>query len=153
MQKKFFARGKLLLSGEYVVLDNAMALAIPTVYGQHLTVEESKKNVSWISLDNNGEEWFNAHFDLDLNIISSSDISKANTLRKVLSYGYSQSKKEIKPCKLTTQLDFPNNWGLGSSSTLIYLIASWLEIEPMDLFLQPRAVVDMILPVRENVIL
>ena len=37
--KVFYSHGKLLLTGEYVVLDGAKALAIPTNKGQYLTVK------------------------------------------------------------------------------------------------------------------
>ena len=37
--KKFYSNGKLLLTGEYFVLDGAKALAVPTSCGQDLIVE------------------------------------------------------------------------------------------------------------------
>ena len=52
--KTFYSHGKLLLSGEYVVLDGALSLAIPTKYGQSLileSIEESK--FLWKSFDEN----------------------------------------------------------------------------------------------------
>ena len=39
MEKTFYSNGKLLITGEYLVLDGAKALALPTKYGQYLTVE------------------------------------------------------------------------------------------------------------------
>ena len=36
---RFYSHGKLLLTAEYVVLDGAKALALPTKYGQSLTVK------------------------------------------------------------------------------------------------------------------
>ena len=38
----FHANGKLLISGEYLVLDGALALAVPTRFGQNLQVTEGK---------------------------------------------------------------------------------------------------------------
>ncbi|HOD11363.1 MAG TPA: GYDIA family GHMP kinase, partial [Flavobacterium sp.] len=35
--------------------------------------------------------------------------------------------------KITTELSFPKNWGLGTSSTLINNIAQWLEIDAFKL--------------------
>jgi mevalonate kinase len=32
--------------------------------------------------------------------------------------------------ELQTQLEFPRNWGLGSSSTLIYALAKWTNVDP-----------------------
>ena len=38
--KSFYSQGKLLLTGEYVVLDGAIALAVPSIYGQSLDIEK-----------------------------------------------------------------------------------------------------------------
>ena len=66
MQRDFYAHGKLLISGEYLVLKRALALAVPTVYGQHLSATIEQKNadvINWTSFDNNGNKWFNATLD------------------------------------------------------------------------------------------
>ena len=39
-KKTFYSNGKLLITGEYLVLDGARSLAIPTKFGQFLIVEE-----------------------------------------------------------------------------------------------------------------
>ena len=43
MEKEFYSNGKLLLSGEYAILDGALGLAIPTSYGHspHVTPTSS----------------------------------------------------------------------------------------------------------------
>ena len=62
--KKFYSHGKLLLSGEYVVLDGALSLAIPTKYGQSLIVEQTEKLIlNWKSFDENKTVWFQIHFE------------------------------------------------------------------------------------------
>ena len=38
----FYSNGKLLITGEYVVLDGAKALALPTKFGQSLLVKDRK---------------------------------------------------------------------------------------------------------------
>ena len=38
--------------------------------------------------------------------------------------------------QVITQLEFPLEWGLGSSSTLISCISQWLQIDPFDLHLK-----------------
>ena len=59
MQQKFYSHGKLLISGEYAVLDGALALAVPTRFGQHMSVRENNSGIlSWTSLDENGNAWF-----------------------------------------------------------------------------------------------
>ena len=61
--KTYYSHGKLLLTAEYVVLDGAKALAIPTVFGQSLHVEKETINkLTWNSLDHNQNVWFSAKF-------------------------------------------------------------------------------------------
>ena len=43
---EFYSNGKLLLTGEYVVLNGALSLALPTIYGQHLKVKNNPLNNS-----------------------------------------------------------------------------------------------------------
>lgn len=138
----FYSNGKLLLTAEYVVLDGAKALALPTKFGQDLTVKVSDNGkLFWKSIDNNGKVWFEGKFDLD-------EIAESQTPRKGISKRLVEiliSAKQLNPnfllpsigtangFSVTTKLDFPKNWGLGSSSTLINNIANWASINPYDL--------------------
>ena len=59
MEQSFYSNGKLLITGEYVVLDGAKALAVPTKFGQYLEVKPSeKKSIYWKSFDSNNQIWF-----------------------------------------------------------------------------------------------
>ena len=60
MKKTFYSNGKLLLTAEYLVLDGATALALPTKFGQNLIVEqiESNKTIVWKSYDIDHSIWF-----------------------------------------------------------------------------------------------
>ena len=61
----FYSNGKLLLTGEYLVLDGAKSLAVPTKLGQDLIVENiQEQQLIWGSFTNTGECWFEAVFDL-----------------------------------------------------------------------------------------
>ena len=61
--KPYRSNGKLLLTGEYVVLDGANALAIPTKYGQSLTVEPNDSNtIVWKSYNELDKVWFEDEF-------------------------------------------------------------------------------------------
>ena len=63
--KNFYSNGKLLLTGEYLVLDGAKSLALPTKFGQDLVVENIKEpQLIWGSFTDSGECWFEAIFDL-----------------------------------------------------------------------------------------
>ncbi len=136
--KTFYSNGKLLLTGEYVVLDGALSLAIPTSFGQKLLVSPSEKNMlHWKSLDCNNTVWFEGKFKLkdgSLKAIRENKTSK--TLLKIL-----QKALEMNPAFLSTSegwevvtnLDFHTKWGLGSSSTLINNIAQWAKVDAFKL--------------------
>jgi mevalonate kinase len=48
----YYASGKLLIFGEYLVLKGAKCLAIPLRYGQKLSVEKSNQdNILWENSD------------------------------------------------------------------------------------------------------
>ena len=132
--KKYYAHGKLLITGEYAVLDGAVALAIPTKKGQWLEVipQSDTDNINWTSIDVEGNEWFNATFSSSLEIIKASSNQIAQTLQRILKSTFKLNanfKKDIIRTKVITTLEFDRNWGLGSSSTLIHLIAQWATVD------------------------
>ncbi len=130
MTQTYYANGKLLLTGEYFILDGAVGLALPTKFGQSLSIESSKeKGIFWRSLDNENKVWFEAQFSESLEIISSSNEEMAKTLQQILSHCHLITLHS----SLITRLDFPQNWGLGSSSTLISLLAQYANIDPYEL--------------------
>lgn len=125
---EYYAHGKLLISGEYMVLKGSEALAIPTSKGQTLNFTAGGSQVKWQSYDVNGRLWLQASFDLKGNLISG-DNSKTGFLENLLIHAASLSGG-LKAGKLTSRLEFPQNWGLGSSSTLTSLIAEWSDCDP-----------------------
>jgi mevalonate kinase len=136
----FYSHGKLLLTAEYVVLDGVKALALPTKFGQTLTVETiNEQKLIWESLDYKGDLWFTKQFLLSNGEISNKqmpndDISKRLieiiTAAKILNPAFLKSGQGY---KVTTTLEFPNDWGLGSSSTLLNNIAQWAKVNAFDL--------------------
>ncbi len=138
MESEFYSNGKLLITGEYAVLDGAKSLAIPTKYGQSLTVIDTEtKTISWTSLDDKDRVWFEAIYDLEsMTEISYSNSEISKTLLKTLI-----EAQKLNPDFLTnslgytieSKLTFPKDWGLGSSSTLINNIAQWANINPYQL--------------------
>lgn len=134
--KSYYSNGKLLLTGEYAVLDGALSLAVPTKYGQSLKVEPiNKPIISWKSLDKNEVVWFETTFEIRNNEISHAvrnDNDVSERLIQILN-----AAKQLNPdflntnkgFKVTTKLDFPRHWGLGTSSTLINNIAQWATID------------------------
>lgn len=131
----YYSHGKLLLTAEYVVLDGAKALAIPTVFGQSLHVEKEATNkLTWNSLDHNENIWFNAVFSFQNETVSienttNSEIS--NRLLQIITAVKQLNPKFLKDegFKISTVLEFPKNWGLGTSSTLINNIANWAKVD------------------------
>lgn len=145
MKQSFFSHGKLLLTGEYLVLDGAKALAIPTLKGQEMKVDmlPGSGNIHWTAKDVNGNIWLNFSFILQESHLIPVAMGTLDTspevlvLKKILENALvlnphflnNQSDYEI-----ITLLQFPNDWGLGSSSTLITNIANWAEVDAMTLF-------------------
>ena len=66
MGVKFNSNGKLLLSGEYLVLKGAKSLSIPTRFSQTLEVSNNASGkIKWESYDQNKKIWFDLNFDLN----------------------------------------------------------------------------------------
>ena len=131
---QYYAHGKLLLSGEYLVLKGSRALAIPTRYGQSLTFSEGNNHLRWKSFDHQNQIWFEAVFSEELEILSTSSDETADFLLNILKKATMHSGKPLPMGELSTNLQFPRNWGLGSSSTLTHLIAQWMKVDPYRLF-------------------
>lgn len=136
MKKEFYSNGKLLITGEYLVLDGAKAFALPTKFGQTLIVEKGgNQEIKWTSFDSDGSIWLEETLsfeDIFNKKISNTTASKRNTLMEILHQGHLLNPDLIPKCEgfhIKTTLTFPRNWGLGTSSTLINNIAQWLEID------------------------
>ena len=143
---EYYSNGKLLLTGEYFVLDGAKSLAVPTTCGQDLIVDNiNEPQLIWQSFTNEGDCWLEAIFDLpkmrlaNATFDASEDVGKdtiAEQLNKIL-----HETRKLNPAFLNsekgylvkTKLDFPRNWGLGTSSTLINNIANWAKVNPYKL--------------------
>jgi mevalonate kinase len=138
-KQTFYSNGKLLLTGEYVVLDGAKALALPTKYGQDLTVEIGEnREIHWKSFDSDGSIWFEGVLSFDEIIAEKNphaiDTVKS-TLTEILHEAWLLNPDFISQegYAIETHLTFPKHWGLGTSSTLINNIAQWLNIDAFQL--------------------
>lgn len=135
MTQEFYSNGKLLLSGEYAILDGAEGWAIPTKFGQNLSVTNNTSGLlTWKSIDADGTIWFQAKFNVaDLTTVSTTDEMISNRLVSILKETQKLQPKFLKTSGgyiVATQLTFPRNWGLGTSSTLINNIAQWSKTNP-----------------------
>ena len=139
---RYYSNGKLLLTGEYVVLDGATSLAVPTKFGQDLIIESIEESqLVWGSFTNTGECWFEAIFDLPKLRLKNATFNSdkegsaefiAETLQKILNEARKLNSDFLQIENgfiIKTNLTFPQNWGLGSSSTLINNIASWANVD------------------------
>lgn len=139
MKKTFYSNGKLLLTGEYTVLDGAEAFALPTKYGQYLHVApKNNKTISWKSLDADGTIWYNDEFSIEDIVLknTNSQNSITNTLVTILHEAHKANSNiltNVTGFTVVTELTFPKHWGLGTSSTLINNIAQWFSIDAYQL--------------------
>lgn len=139
MKKTFYSNGKLLITGEYLVLDGAQAFALPTKQGQNLIVTTgSNKEIVWTSYDFDGQIWFQDTFSFTDITNSTQDKTESvkSTLITILHEACKLNPEFIINANgytITTELSFPKNWGLGTSSTLINNIAQWLQIDAFTL--------------------
>lgn len=130
------SHGKFLLTGEYLVLKGALALALPLKLGQTLSVETCHgASLQWDAYKTDSP-WFSVTLNpKTLEIVDCNDQAKAEKLSQIL-----KAVKQLNPkafesngLKFTTHLDFDPNWGLGSSSTLIANLARWANVNPYEL--------------------
>ncbi|MXV38078.1 GHMP kinase [Flavobacteriaceae bacterium Ap0902] len=139
-EETYFAHGKLLLTGEYVVLDGAKAIGLPSKLGQHLTVstlDDKPGSIFWSAKLVDGSVWFQAEISvIDFSTIETNNIEKASVIASIL-----RVIKELNPGAFSnekgysfeTSLDFPHDWGLGSSSTLLVLLSKFAHINAFEL--------------------
>jgi len=133
---KYFSPGKLMLTGEYVVLNGAKALTMPTGnYGQSLEILPGNDNAQlWQSYDPNGK-WFEARYSTDLSsILHTNNIKTALVLQKLLQFIQSIHPELWKQNRhFISQLNFNRHWGWGSSSTLLVNLSRWAKVNPFKL--------------------
>lgn len=135
---EYRANGKLLLTGEYLVLEGACALALPLRYGQFMQVTPIPGKVfQWKSTDPTGL-WFEAQYTLpSLEILFASGHETAGVLQRWL-----RAVRELQPgflpedsgLSVSVTADYPLEWGWGSSSTLLAMLAQWSGIDPYTLY-------------------
>jgi mevalonate kinase len=136
--QNYYSRGKLMISGEYLVLLGATALAIPVRFGQSMLTQQSGSDGSiYWKTKVQGKAWFEAEFTAtDFLINKCSQEQAAGFVRKLLI-----AARELNPDFLSKNtsytvecsIDFDIRWGLGSSSSLISNFAYWANIDPLEL--------------------
>jgi len=111
--QNFYSNGKLLITGEYVVLDGGLSLAVPTKFGQSLTVEPiNEPEISWKSYNSDSSVWFEDTFSI--NEIASGFVNPRNDVSERL-IQILNAAKTLNPeflntnqgFKISTHLTFP----------------------------------------------
>lgn len=133
---EIFSPGKLMLTSEYFAVDGALVLAVPTKLGQEFFFDEipdSQSIVVWEAYHQN-ILWLTARIDYKNWVILETNLqSSAEFILKVLKNVQILSELKFKSnitYHLKTNLQFPSNYGLGSSSTLMTNLAEWSAIDP-----------------------
>jgi len=135
MKTTFYSNGKLLITGEYLVLDGARAFALPTKFGQNLIVKKGQnQEIIWKSYNFDDQLWFEdiISFSEIINNVEAKIETVKTTLITILHEAYLLNPDFINKAEgyeISTHLTFPKNWGLGTSSTLLNNIAQWTKID------------------------
>lgn len=139
MIRNFYSRGKLLITGEYFVLNGSLAFAVPLKLGQEMSVqylEDRGGELIWdTSIQNN--PWFLAKYKLEnLNLIDTTNKDQALFIQQLLLQLKDWSNVLTRTngsMKISSNLEFPAKWGLGSSSSLISNLSYWANVDPYQL--------------------
>ena len=137
LPRKLYAHGKLMLSGEYLVMHGALSLALPLKLGQTMDIVPTQTGlIEWQASDPQ-EQWFEGSYTLpEMEPVYMSELAVGSRLQEIL-----LTIKKIKPdflndirgLKIQTRLEFNRSWGFGSSSSLVALLAKFADVDPMEL--------------------
>ena len=118
------------------MLKGALALGIPTLYGQSLAVHpNADEGLTWQAFEND-KEWLNFKLSLKEVLEPNKAISEEKKfIAELLKQATLMNPYFLNGAnfKLETHLNFSRDWGLGSSSTLINNIAQWANVDAFDL--------------------
>ncbi len=86
-EQKFYSNGKLMITGEYMVLEGALSLCVPLKLGQTLRVKKAENSIGkiyWSTFVKN-KLWFSGIYNQkDLAILESSNIETAIYVQRIL---------------------------------------------------------------------
>ena len=128
-----------MLTSEYFAMDGALVLAVPTKLGQEFSFVEIEDEASFIywKAYHQGVLWLDVVINYkEWRLVSTSIPKSGDFIMKVLrnlQYLSSTKFKSAHSYQLSTNLQFPANYGLGSSSTLMVNLAEWGDCDPYEL--------------------
>ncbi|MBQ0152240.1 MAG: 30S ribosomal protein S6 [Chryseobacterium sp.] len=136
---EIFSPGKLMLTSEYFAVDGALVLAVPTKLGQEFffdEIQDAQSIIVWEAFHQD-KPWLKVIINYtSWQIVESNIQSSAEFILKVLKNVQALSEFKFKSnhsYHLKTNLQFPSDYGLGSSSTLMNNLAEWADIDPFHL--------------------
>ncbi|NJB86248.1 hypothetical protein GGR26_002016 [Lewinella marina] len=142
-ETEFYGHGKLLLLGEYFVLDGATALAVPTRRGQRFSVAAREGSTLEWTMTVAGDPSAHRRFTFSPDDWQAEEPADDDPLRQRLRQLFHVAENLRPGCtrqlhgqRITTTLDFPPEWGLGSSSTLVWFLSELLDVNAYDLLEQ-----------------
>lgn len=135
VMQTYNAHGKVLLTGEYLILDGAVGIGLPTHHRQTLTIQDITSHTHHI-LRTAYDPW-GVRFEWSYNKSTqqrthTTDTYISDTLSHLFSYNHYQGNihHNNQSYHVTTDLSYPRQWWLGSSSTLISLYAQLIQADP-----------------------
>jgi mevalonate kinase len=136
-EQQFRSNGKLLLSGEYLILHGAWSLAVPTMLGQSLTIKDIDREGTLLwKTKVVSEPWLDCEMYPDSwQVIFADKPDRALKLVRILKTASEirGDQEWLKGKAVVSEVEFDIEWGLGSSSSLISNISWWAEIDPFRL--------------------
>jgi hypothetical protein len=95
--------------------------------------ESPDGNLHWMARNHQGDMWLEVQLEMPgLALLTSSDDQAGKRLSELfqaiceLRPDFAET---ITPSLFQTRLEFPNAWGLGTSSTLVSLLAEWAKVD------------------------
>ena len=130
-----YMHGKLLLTAEYAVLDGTPALAIPTQLGQQFTFEKSDTpGIHWKAFRHDGSLWNETSFTLlEANKNPQSFKGRLQQLIAACIEINVSARELFENLRVISRLEFPTDYGLGSSSTLVAALAAYARVDAYQL--------------------
>jgi len=140
--RSYFATGKVMLTGEYLVMNGFDCIALPSKLGQWMhvwdfeTPQGSPDFIIYQAKDINDNVWFETKIILpNFEIMDPAQVEniQVDRLVGILKMADVEFWQEGKSYRIETQLEFERVWGLGSSSTLVKLFADFLHLDPLNI--------------------
>lgn len=130
-ESSFYASGKLMLFGEYLVLRGSKCLAVPLSAGQSLTISPSPGSaVLWECFEGD-HKWLEIVFSDTLEIIRTSDKQKALIVQELLKLILKdQPYLKVGGSNFRFDINFHRKYGFGTSATFISLLSQWSGVDP-----------------------